>query len=499
MIINDDILNWCKEYKGEKFMAMLCDPPYELNFMNKGWDNTGIAFHKETWSALKEHLYPGAFCFAFASTRGLHRMMVAIEDAGFVIHPTIFLYSFGSGFPKATRIDTQIQSKDEQEVVGKIDKPANAKIGTFNNSFGEPILSYPTDSRSSSPFLYFLSGEPILTYPTDPIAKRWIGHRYGLQALKPSCEPIICFQKRYEGKPVNCIVETGAGALNIDGGRIGKEARMTHGTFNKSGNNINKNVYSWALGSGYIQTKKQGRWPSNLIIDKECAERFPMTESQGHWSKSKITGFGKFGNGTQIYYGVGEKENDSGSAARYFKNVEMKIDAADPVFYTSKVSKDERNKGCEKLNNKNERAFKERKLAQCKICGCKSMKEAPGKQLTCGHNEIEYVNVNYEPTANGHPTLKSIDLTTYLATLLLPPLEYAPRRILVPFAGAGSEMIGCLKAGWEEIVGIELIEEYIPIIEARFEYYKKQIELEKSMQLFEPEIMESMKVEKLFE
>ena len=193
---------------------------------------------------------------------------------------------------------------------------------------------------------------------------------------------------------------------------------------------------------------------------------------------------------------------DSGSAARYFKNVEMKIDAADPVFYTAKVSKEERNKGCEKLNNKNERAFKERKLAQCKICGCKSMKEAPGKQLTCGHNEIEYVNVNYEPMANAHPCLKSIDLCTYLATLLLPPLEYAPRRILVPFAGAGSEMIGCLKAGWEEIVGIELTAEYIPIIEARFEYYKKQIELEKSMQLFEPEIMESMhktnKMEELF-
>lgn len=30
MIINDDILNWCKEYKGEKFHALLCDPPYHL-------------------------------------------------------------------------------------------------------------------------------------------------------------------------------------------------------------------------------------------------------------------------------------------------------------------------------------------------------------------------------------------------------------------------------------------------------------------------------------
>lgn len=448
MIINDDILNWCKEYKGEKFHSLVCDPPYHLTeitlqsmnlsgrtveqkeyrktatkgFMGKSWDGGDIAFRKETWAALKEHLHPGAFCFAFASTRGLHRMMVAIEDAGFVIHPTIFLYSFGSGFPKATRIDTQ-------------------------------------------------------TLP--PLAKRWISHRYGLQALKPSCEPIICFQKRYEGKPVKCIVETGAGALNIDGGRIGVEARMTNGTFNKSGNNINKNVYSGAWESGYIQTKKQGRWPSNLIIDKECADRFPMTESESNNIRNNKNSLHTgVGNGSACYGTykdcITEGYSDSGSAARYFKNVEMKIDAADPVFYTAKVSKDERNKGCEGMELKE------------KFWHNNETRDMSNPKNYIG-GEIHKVYAK-----NFHPTLKSIDLTTYLATLLLPPLEYAPRRILVPFAGAGSEMIGCLKAGWEEIVGIELTAEYIPIIEARFEYYKKQIELEKSMQLFEPEIMESM-------
>ena len=240
MIIKDDILNWCKEYKGEKFHALVCDPPYHLTeitlqsmnlsgrtveqkeyrktatkgFMGKSWDGGDIAFRKETWEALKEHLYPGAFCFAFASTRGLHRMMVAIEDAGFVIHPTIFLYSFGSGFPKATRIDTQIQSKDEQE-------PYEYE------QFGREGRSYTNNGISFKYCQVKKEGSKVkTTQPTDPIAKRWIGHRYGLQALKPAVEPIICFQKRYEGKPVNCIVDTGAGALNIDGGRVAtKEAK----------------------------------------------------------------------------------------------------------------------------------------------------------------------------------------------------------------------------------------------------------------------------------
>jgi site-specific DNA-methyltransferase (adenine-specific) len=486
MIINDDILNWCKEYKGEKFHSLVCDPPYELNFMNKGWDNTGIAFKKETWEALKEHLHPGAFCFAFASTRGLHRMMVAIEDAGFVIHPTIFLYAFGSGFPKATRIDTQIQSKEEQEVVGTrnphIDggKRTNyglGKDGLYKGGFEKKAMQ---------------NGEIEVLQPTDPLAKRWIGHRYGLQALKPAVEPIICFQKRYEGKPVNCIVETGAGALNIDGGRIKIDKEPRERWKEPSGKVTNyksEAKTSYGMGNNRQTTIAEyglkGRWPSNLIIDKECAERFPMT-ADGHQTinndKRYLT---KKDIEWNVNFRAGDRcpENsysDSGSAARYFKNVEMKIDAADPVFYTSKVSRDERQKGCEKL---------EKLDPHTTYANDEWSRNNFGN---CPTNKREKIN-------NNHPCLKSIDLCTYLATLLLPPLEYAPRRILVPFAGAGSEMIGCLKAGWEEIVGIELIEEYIPIIEARFEYYRKQIELEKEQQIFTPEIMESMKQEKLFE
>jgi site-specific DNA-methyltransferase (adenine-specific) len=69
---------------------------------------------------------------------------------------------------------------------------------------------------------------------------------------------------------------------------------------------------------------------------------------------------------------------------------------------------------------------------------------------------------------NTHPTLKAIELTRWLATLLLPPCARGRvRRILVPFSGAGSEMIGCLQAGWDEVVGIEGEEKYIAIAKAR--------------------------------
>jgi hypothetical protein len=72
---------------------------------------------------------------------------------------------------------------------------------------------------------------------------------------------------------------------------------------------------------------------------------------------------------------------------------------------------------------------------------------------------------------NSHPTLKPLKLVQHLATLLLPPREYAPRRILVPFAGVMSEAIGAYLAGWEEIVGVEQDAEYCRIGEARVKFW----------------------------
>jgi hypothetical protein len=75
------------------------------------------------------------------------------------------------------------------------------------------------------------------------------------------------------------------------------------------------------------------------------------------------------------------------------------------------------------------------------------------------------------PLRNPHPTLKSIALTKWLASLLLPPAIYAPRRLLVPFAGTGSEAIGALLAGWEHVTMIEQEAGYCDIAEARCRFW----------------------------
>lgn len=158
MIITKDVIEFCNDYKGRLFHALLTDPPYHLDngFMNQSWDASGISFQKETWQTIGRVLYPGAYGMAFASAKGYHRLAAAIEDAGFIIHPSIFAWVKTNGFPKATRIP----SKDFE------------------------------------------------------------GHRYGTQVLAPTVEPIIVFQKPWAGKRINSILSFGTGTINIKNGRI---------------------------------------------------------------------------------------------------------------------------------------------------------------------------------------------------------------------------------------------------------------------------------------
>lgn len=99
--------------------SIVTDPPYELNFMGKGWDNAGISFQADTWQKCYEVLKPGGYLLAFGGSRTFHRIACAIEDAGFEIRDTI-MWLYGSGFPKSMNIGLAIDKKNgvESKVVG---------------------------------------------------------------------------------------------------------------------------------------------------------------------------------------------------------------------------------------------------------------------------------------------------------------------------------------------------------------------------------------------
>jgi site-specific DNA-methyltransferase (adenine-specific) len=69
--------------------SVVTDPPYELGFMGKSWDSTGIANDPKLWKEVLRVLKPGGHLLSFGGSRTYHRMAVAIEDAGFEIRDQI--------------------------------------------------------------------------------------------------------------------------------------------------------------------------------------------------------------------------------------------------------------------------------------------------------------------------------------------------------------------------------------------------------------------------
>ena len=135
--------------------SIVCDPPYELGFMGKSWDASGIAYSVELWREALRVLKPGGHLLAFSGSRTYHRMTCAIEDAGFEIRDQI-LWVYGSGFPKSLDVSKAIDKAAgaERQVVG-----VAGKSGSIRNSMAGD----------------FAGGEYLTTAPATQAAKQWQG------------------------------------------------------------------------------------------------------------------------------------------------------------------------------------------------------------------------------------------------------------------------------------------------------------------------------------
>lgn len=111
-------------------------------------------------------------------------------------------------------------------------------------------------------------------------------------------------------------------------------------------------------------------------------------------------------------------------------------------------------------------------LDEAAACLLDEQEAGANRFFYCGRATTKEKNAGLPPgMKNGHPCVKPLWLCQYLATLILPPARKTPRRLLVPFSGTGSEIIGALLAGWDEVVGIELDENYIRIAEFRIRHW----------------------------
>ena len=249
-IIHGNSLNELPYLADGSIDAIITDPPYELGFMGKKWDSSGIAYNVTIWAHCLRVLKPGGHLLAFGGTRTYHRMACAIEDAGFEIRDSLH-WIYGSGFPKSHDISKAIDKAAgaTREVIGEKKLGGNAaqstkeKGGTYasnTNSVGVAAISVP------------------ITAPSTKEAKQWEG--WGT-ALKPAHEPIVLARKPFEGSNANNVLAYGTGALNIDATRVGEGGQ---GKWASPRGGI------WKTDSeqkAELLSSTVGRWPANVIID----------------------------------------------------------------------------------------------------------------------------------------------------------------------------------------------------------------------------------------
>ena len=251
---------------------IICDPPYELNFMGKGWDNSGVAFDIETWKHCFNVLKEGGYLLAFGGSRTYHRICCAIEDAGFEIRDCI-MYLYGSGFPKSFDLGLAID-----------------KHNGIDNRTGEIVKGMGTVSEITT------KGGYKTNYEERICQNEWSG--WGT-CLKPAYEPIIVARKPFKTSLVENVIKNRIGGLNINECRIENSNLDTYDLQQRKESNPSI-VYGdgrFLDGLHKVGVKHGvtdlGRFPANVILtyDKtdfeEVCGGFPNTKKG--WTDKYVT------------------------------------------------------------------------------------------------------------------------------------------------------------------------------------------------------------------
>jgi site-specific DNA-methyltransferase (adenine-specific) len=289
--------------------AVVTDPPYELGFMGKGWDASGIAFNTEVWRECLRVLKPGGYLLAFGGTRTYHRMTVAIEDAGFEVRDCL-MWVYGSGFPKSLNVEKNVPPEH---------------------------------------------------------AAAWAG--WGT-ALKPAWEPVVVARKPLEGTVAGNVLKHGTGAMNIDGCRVpssdGYEKAWDRPVSTNIGAQGGAYITTGDQHTVDLSSHKPegGRWPANVILshapdcgEDGCAPGCPcaaMDAQSGVRKSGRLVlepGKGVGAASENVYQGGWgdtrreDRPASEGGASRFFNRLPIEADDLVPFFYAAKASRSEREEG----------------------------------------------------------------------------------------------------------------------------------------------------------
>lgn len=188
------------QFEANRFHAILSDPPYEIGYMAKTWDTTGIAFQVETWTTLARLLKPGGYLLAFGGARVYHHLAQAIEQAGFETYPFL-TWHYPAGLAKPMNV-AKLFDKDNCPDR----QPTSFKKGSGYNT---AHLKHGRQNYSKLEF-------PVYDGLASDEAQQWDGYYYGVNSLKPAFDPIYLGQKpKDQPRMIDNIRLHGTGALNV--------------------------------------------------------------------------------------------------------------------------------------------------------------------------------------------------------------------------------------------------------------------------------------------
>lgn len=371
-LYNGDCLEVLRKCPDNYIDAIVTDPPYGLSFMGKKWDYDVPSV--EIWKECLRVLKPGGHLLAFGGTRTYHRLVVAIEDAGFEIRDQI-QWIYGQGFPKSMDVEKAIEKEYECQlsfnvnladvtsahtllelreektgsVLGNVAIPqgvGQAKLTVIGRVAGSPdptamfqcvsedgtflntdtLWSNTSDDRSN-PGKKFITETKLRTITGSKILNllpklNTLGTICGTgTALKPANEPICLARKPLaESTIAKNVLKYGTGGLNIDACRV---------SISENDPNHRKPSVGYADGSMFGLGGREGenlnaagRFPSNVILDEAAAQ--VLDGQSGVLKSGQIkAGQPQGTNFQQTHTRVAQydKPADSGGASRFFKTI----------------------------------------------------------------------------------------------------------------------------------------------------------------------------------
>jgi site-specific DNA-methyltransferase (adenine-specific) len=406
-IINGDSLKVLKKLEDESVDLICTDPPYGYSFMNRDWDKAVPAL--EIWQECLRVLKPGGFCFVMSAPRSdvQSRMMVRLEDAGFNIGFTPIYWTYATGFPKATNIGKLADKKNYDE--------AKALEGSYVGYQPKPAV------------------EVVLV------------------AMKPITEKTTLEQAMKNGKGITWLDDCRIPYKNEDD----QSESQNKQSDNRGGfHGENTGVYSSGEQIGY--DKSDGRFAANLIVQDD------VLNDGVKRSKGKHTDSGSGSGGIwQESTGkpAGRTYGDEGSFSRFYDldswwkaqihKLPESVQKTFPFMIVAKASKTEKNKGLEHLPKKKSSSMPGRRNAE-DMSNSKIDHDVTGRFVT------EKQNV--------HPTVKPIELMSYLITLGSRENDV----VVDPFVGSGTTCIAA-KMLDRKYIGIEKEKDYAIIAKTRVE------------------------------